>query len=88
MTRQSELPPDVTRYNYPISGAPGAKVSGEALEAAVARELEHDPPIVTETIEVGARDRIVTLTGTQQLLIGRERATYGGNRQGRSPGDQ
>lgn len=73
---QSELPPDVTRYNYSIAGAPGASVSGEALEAAVARELEHDPLIVTETIEVGARDHIVTLTGTQPLLIGRERATY------------
>lgn len=75
-TSQSASPPDVTRYNYPLTGTAGAGVSDQALEAAVARELGHDPLIDSRTIEVDATAHVITLTGTQPLLIGRERATY------------
>jgi osmotically-inducible protein OsmY len=73
---QSEIPPDVTRYTYPLPGTPGAEISDEALEAAVTRELDHDPIIDTDTIEVEATNHVIRLTGTQPLLIARERATY------------
>ena len=55
---------------------PSAAVTDEQLEAAATVALRRDPLVDASTIEVDANNQVITLTGTQPMLIARDRATY------------
>lgn len=59
-----------------LPGAPSADVTDEQLEAAATVALRRDPLVDASTIEVDANNQVITLTGTQPMLIARDRATY------------
>lgn len=62
------------RSRLPV--APSAEVSDEQLEAAAMVALRRDPLVDASTIEIDANNQVLTLTGTQPMLIARDRATY------------
>jgi osmotically-inducible protein OsmY len=67
---------EMTRHSYRLPDTPGAELSDEQLEAAVTVKLRRDPLIDSSAIQVDSTDHVITLTGTQPLLIARDRAAY------------
>ena len=67
--REPVPPPQV-----PVSAA--AEPTAAEIEAAIRRELRHDPLIDVETLQVDVDAGRATLSGSQRLLLTRERAAY------------
>lgn len=64
------VPPPQT----PVSAV--AELTAAAIEGAILRELRHDPLIDVEDLQVDVNAGHVTLSGSQRLLLTRERAAY------------